>query len=60
MELLLGESIYLLNQIMSMTPVETLDGVERPENLAHAKFPLSLLEIRLIWQLGLDSPITAA
>jgi hypothetical protein len=59
-ERLLAESIYLLNLIMSMTPVETLDGVEHPENLAHARLPLSLFDIRLIWQLGLDSPITAA
>jgi hypothetical protein len=59
-ERLLAESIQLMNQIMIATPVEQLQDIEHPENLTSGAMPLSLLSMRLIWQLGLDSPMTHA
>ena len=55
-ERLLAESIQLMNQIMIATPVEHLEGIERPENLGPGANPRSLLDERLIWQLGVDLP----
>jgi hypothetical protein len=57
-ERLIPQSIQLMNQIMKATPVETLEGIEHPENLASfPPMPLSLPSKRLIWQLGLQPPV---
>jgi hypothetical protein len=57
-ERLIPQAIRLMNQIMMTTPVETLEGIEHPENLtSDPPMPLSLPSKRLILQLGLDSPV---
>ena len=54
-ERLLAHSVELLNQIMTATPVEHLEGIANPDGLQSARLPMSLLDERRIWQLGLLS-----